>query len=180
MPYIHTRTFRVRHYECDAHGRLQPAAYLGYMQEAAFDGSAAVGYSEARYREIGYYWLAYETDIEWFQSLGYGDSVEIKTWVMDFRRVRSLRAYEFYHAGEKIAQATTDWVLLDTRTLMPAAIPQEIITAYAQSAAACAAAPDCAACFPTARCFSSSTARGMARHRPGGAREQRGLSALSV
>ena len=46
---VHTATFRVRHYECDAYGHLNNANYARYMQEAAFDASAAVGYGKDRY-----------------------------------------------------------------------------------------------------------------------------------
>ena len=49
MPLVHTRNFRVRHYECDAYGHLNNANYLRYMQEAAFDASAAAGYGMLRY-----------------------------------------------------------------------------------------------------------------------------------
>lgn len=130
MTYVHTRTFHVRHYECDAFGRVDHANYLRYMQEAAFDASAAVGYYIERYAEIGYRWLAYETDIEYIQPLRYNDAVEIKTWVADFRRVRSLRHYEMYRAGELVAHASTDWVLLNTEAMYPATIPDDIIQAY--------------------------------------------------
>lgn len=132
MPFVHTASFRVRHYECDRDERVHPANYLRYMQEAAFEASARVGFTPARYVEIGYWWLAYETDIEYLAPLRYNDSFEIKTWVVDFRRVRSLRRYEFYRDGALIARASTDWVLIDMQTLQPATIPQEIIAAYAQ------------------------------------------------
>ena len=49
MPLTHTRTFRVRYYECDANGHLTSANYLRYMQETAFDASTAAGYGIDRY-----------------------------------------------------------------------------------------------------------------------------------
>ena len=64
------------------------------MQEAAFDASAAASYDFRRYREMGRAWLVRETDIIYLRPLAYGDSVVVKTWVLDFRRVRSRRAYE--------------------------------------------------------------------------------------
>ena len=91
--------FRVRHYECDAYGHLNNANYVRYMQEAAFDASAAVGYDKNRYEAMGYLWLAHETEIEYLQPVIYGDTIEVKTWVGDFRRVRSRRFYEFRKAG---------------------------------------------------------------------------------
>lgn len=130
MSYVHIYPFTVRHYECDAFGQVHDANMLRYMQEAAFAGSAAVGYSAKRYSEIGLHWLAYETDVAVHQPLRYGDDIRIRTWVVDFRRVRSLRNYEFYRGDDLVAQASTDWVLIDTQSLRPASIPDEMIAAY--------------------------------------------------
>lgn len=132
MPQTHERTFRVRHSECDAYGFLSHACYLRYMQEAAMDASAALGYDLDRYNEMGSYWLIRETDITFVRPLTYGDSVIVKTWVADFRRVRSRRAYEFRHAqtGAPVARAFTDWVYLDTATQQPVTVPAEMIAAF--------------------------------------------------
>jgi acyl-CoA thioester hydrolase len=132
MPLTHVRTFRVRHYECDAYGHLNYANYLRYMQEAAFDATAAAGYDLARYEAMGRRWLVRETDIEYLRPLRYGDSVQVKTWVADFRRVRSRRAYEFRLAesGALMARAYTDWVFLDSATLRPTPIPRELRAAF--------------------------------------------------
>jgi acyl-CoA thioester hydrolase len=132
MPLIHERTFRVRHYECDAYGHVNHANYPRYMQEAALDASAAAGYDLAWYDNAQKLWLTRQTDITYFRPLTYGDTVIVKTWVADFRRIRSRRAYELRLAesGEIVAEATTDWVFLDSDTNRPATIPQEIIAAF--------------------------------------------------
>jgi acyl-CoA thioester hydrolase len=132
MPLIHQRTFRVRHYECNADGTLHAAHYLRFMQQAAFEASAAAGYDLARYEVLGRHWLIRETEIEHLRPLRYGDAVRIRTWVADFRRVRSRRAYECHHAasGELVARAATDWVFLDTATGRPAAIPDRMMADF--------------------------------------------------
>jgi acyl-CoA thioester hydrolase len=132
MPLEYARTFNIRHYECNAHGRVTDVSYLRYMEEAAFDASAAAGYDLARYATMGRLWLIRETDIEYLRPLRYGDSVKVKTWVADFRRVRSQRAYEFHLAGsgERVACACTDWVFVDSATGRPATIPPEMIVAF--------------------------------------------------
>ncbi len=132
MPLTHVRTFRVRYYECDAHGQVHHANYLRFMQEAAFDASAAAGYDMDRYEEIGCFWLIRETDLEVRRPLRYGDTVAITTYVADFRRVRSRRAYEFHLAGsgEPVALAHTDWAFLDRETERPAQIPDEMKAAF--------------------------------------------------
>jgi acyl-CoA thioester hydrolase len=102
------------------------------MQEAAFDASAAAGYDVARYQAMGRSWLIRETDIHFLRPLRHGDIVEVKTWVADFQRVRSRRAYEFRQAGtgEPVAHAVTDWAFLESATGHPAAIPPELVTAF--------------------------------------------------
>ncbi len=132
MPLTHKRTFRVRSYECDAYGHVNNANYLRYMQEAALDASAAVGYDEARYNALGHIWVIHETNIEYLRPLRFGDSVEVTTWVGDFRRVRSRRMYELRSvaSGELVATATTDWVYIERATLRPARVPPEMIAAF--------------------------------------------------
>jgi acyl-CoA thioester hydrolase len=132
MPLTTKHTFRVRHYECDAYGHLNHANYLRYMQEAAFESSAEAGYDVARYRAINRTWYVRESDITYLRPLAYGDSVNIKTWVSDFRRIRSHRNYDLYDAasGQLAAQAVTDWVFLDAGSLRPITVPPEIVNAY--------------------------------------------------
>jgi acyl-CoA thioester hydrolase len=132
MPLTYQCTFRVRHYECDAYGHVNNANYLRYMQEAAFDASAAAGYDYARYQQMGTGWLIRETDIEYLRPLRYGDSVAVTTWVADFQRVRSRRDYTMSLAGtgEPVARAHTDWVYLNHATGRPAAIPPEMVLAF--------------------------------------------------
>jgi acyl-CoA thioester hydrolase len=132
MPLTNVRTFQVRYHECDSYGRVNHTNYLRYMQEAAFDASAAAGYDLARYEAINRFWLVRETGIEIVCSLRYGDSVRVKTWVADFRRVRSRRMYEFrlVESGELVANAYTDWAFLDSTTRRPVPIPPEMVAAF--------------------------------------------------
>ena len=132
MPLIHERTFRVRYYECDADECVHTANLMRYAQEAAFEASAAAGYDHDRYTEIGHFWLIRETELECFHLLHRNDLVEVRTYVADFRRVRSRRAYEFRLEGseELVALAHTDWVFLDRKTQRPVQIPPEMMTAF--------------------------------------------------
>ncbi len=132
MPLVHTSTFKVRFYECDLYGHVNNANYLRYMQEAAFEASAAAGYDTQRYAQMGRMWYAHATDIEYIRPLKYGDVVAVKTWVVDFRRVTSRRAYELHSAatGELVARATTDWAFLDAQTHKPAVIPDTLIRSF--------------------------------------------------
>lgn len=126
MPLTHTRTFRVRFYECDANGHLNSANYLRYMQETAFDASAAAGYDLERYNILGCFWLIRESQVEYLRPLRYGDRVDITTWIADFRKVTSRRAYEFHQGPDLVARAFTDWVFINAQTGLPVAIPAQL------------------------------------------------------
>ena len=132
MPLTHTRTFKIRQYECDVNGHMNSANYLRFMQETAFDASAAAGYDQDKYRQLHRTWYIRETEIEYVHPLVYEDIVSVKTWVQDFRRVSSRRRYEFYNheTGNLVASAFTDWAYLDTDTGKPVLIPAEMIDAF--------------------------------------------------
>jgi acyl-CoA thioester hydrolase len=104
MALTHTSYFTIREYECDAYGHLNQANYARLMQEAAIQASAAVGYDKARYDALGTVWLARQTTIEYLLPVLAGDEVALRTWVADFRQIRSLRRYEFYRDETLVAR----------------------------------------------------------------------------
>jgi acyl-CoA thioester hydrolase len=132
MPLTHTRTFQVRFAECDMYEHVNSSHYLRYMAEAAFDASSAAGYNMEKYEQMGKTWLIRENQVEFLRSLRYGDTFEVKTWVADFRRVQSLRMYEFRLNGSEdlVARGQTNWIFLDSKTHRPATIPEALKTAF--------------------------------------------------
>ncbi|GMU91716.1 MAG: hypothetical protein AMXMBFR4_07740 [Candidatus Hydrogenedentota bacterium] len=132
MALSHERTFRVRHYECDAYQRMYYTNYLRYIQETAMDASAAAGLDGAWYDEHGFIWLVRETEIEFVRLLRYGDSARVKTWVKNMRQASSRRAYELFRVGDGqlAARAETDWAFLDRSTGRPARIPPAIQSTF--------------------------------------------------
>ncbi|MFA6240044.1 MAG: thioesterase family protein [Candidatus Hydrogenedentales bacterium] len=127
MSIEYERTFRVRHYECDAYEDAFYTSYLRYTQETAMDASTSLGFGGDWYAEQGTIWLVRDTEIEYLHPLRYGDSVVVKTWVENVRMVMSKRAYELRlsDTGQVIARAATDWAYLDIKTGKPTRIPDE-------------------------------------------------------
>jgi acyl-CoA thioester hydrolase len=58
--------------------------------------------------------------------------VEIRTWVENIQRVRSLRKYEFVRKadGKTLVKGETDWVFVDVKSGRPLAIPQEVVDVF--------------------------------------------------
>ena len=132
MPVVFERTFRVRYYECDASGHLNHINYLRYMETAAMEASAAVGYDQAKYDEMKRLWLVRGTEVEYLAPLYSGEQVAVRTWVERFRRVQSRRRYEFVRERDGIvaAQGYTDWAFLHHETHRPTPIPAEMRAAF--------------------------------------------------
>ncbi|NDJ54871.1 MAG: acyl-CoA thioesterase [Chloroflexi bacterium] len=122
------RTFIVRHNECDAYGHVSNTHYLRYMQETAFDASAAMGYDIQWYEQAGHWWFIRETEIEYLAPLQYGDRVTVKTWSGQFWRVHAYRHYELINpdTDQVIARAVSDWAYVDAEQTRPAAIPDDL------------------------------------------------------
>jgi acyl-CoA thioester hydrolase len=130
-----TRRFRVRHYELDVAGRVQVPTYIRYMQEAAIEASAAVGFDTSWYRAHETGWVIRRLIVRCHAAAAYGDEVAVTTWVSELRGVRSTREYDLRRArdGARLARARVHWVYLDLRTGAPTRFPAGFAEAFAPS-----------------------------------------------
>ena len=73
-------------------------------------------------------WVVREHKVEYFLPAYVGEEIEIRTWVENIKRVRSLRKYEFVRKsdGKTLVKGETDWVFVDVKSGRPMAIPQEV------------------------------------------------------
>ena len=103
-----------------------------YATQAALEASADAGYDQARYDELGTLWFIREAGIKYHRPAQCGDALNVKTWVGDFRRMRSRREYELTLAstGQLAASAYTNWIYLSAETGQLVRIPQELIAAF--------------------------------------------------
>lgn len=111
----------------DGNGHVNNVAYVQWMQDVAVKHSDAVGCSDAT-RAAGCTWVARTHKIEYLRPAFAGDRIRLTTWVADFRRVRSLRHYEFHRAadGQLLARGETDWVYIDAQSGRPCSIPESV------------------------------------------------------
>jgi acyl-CoA thioester hydrolase len=124
--------YRVHVFDVDAYGDLRIVRLLHYLQQTASDASAAVGFDSAWYARAGTVWLIHRTTIECCGTAQFDDRVAVRTWVTDFRRVRSQRAYEMRRAadGTLIARGVTDWVYTDIARGTPLQPPADLQSAF--------------------------------------------------
>ena len=111
--------------DLDAFGELRNTTLLRMLQEAATRASSDVGFDAAYYERTGLMWIIRRTRLTLTSPARYGDVLTVRTWIADFRRVRSQREYEVHARDRLVARASTDWVFVDRTTGRPRRIPDE-------------------------------------------------------
>ena len=127
MGHVYTARVRVSHHELDAFGRVYPAAYLRHLAAVAVDASTAAGFDGRWYATNGVHWLVRRTTFALHAPASAGTELEVRTWVEDFRRVRSQRRYDVRKAdGTRVLDAVTDWVLVESASGKLRRVPAEM------------------------------------------------------
>src|SRR5512140_2620586 len=108
----------------DGNGHVNNVAYVQWMQEAAirhFDALGGTPLMEA----AGATWVVHSHKIEYLSPAFAGEEIEVRTWIANARRVRSLRKYEFMRPSDSktLVRGETEWVFVDMRAGRPTAIP---------------------------------------------------------
>ena len=111
----------------DTNGHVNNVTYIQWMQDAAVRHSDACGGTAAMHA-CGGTWVVRSHSIEYLQPAYAGDDIDLATWVVDFRRVRSLRRYRFSHhkSGLVLAKGETLWVYVDGATGRPCTVPETV------------------------------------------------------
>ena len=124
--HIYSRAFTVPVDAIDENGHVNNVAYVRWMQDIAVEHYASIGGIEAQGTEAT--WVVREHKIEYLLPAFSGEEIEIKTWVENIRRVRSLRKYEFMRRsdGKVLVKGETDWVFVDVGTGRPLPIPRKV------------------------------------------------------
>jgi acyl-CoA thioester hydrolase len=117
----------------DENGHANNVTYVQWMQDIAVEHYASIGGVTAQGPDAT--WVVREHKVEYFMPAFENEEIEIKTWVEDIRRVRSLRKYEFTRKndGKVLVKGETDWVFVDAKTGRPLAIPESVSSVFAVS-----------------------------------------------
>ena len=144
--------FRVRHYEMDALGHVNNAVYLHYLEQAAIDHSAALGYDIARLRALGGVFIARRHEIDYLRPASAGDILQVVTWAVELKGAQAVRDYAIYRyeppanarglpddallppdfapPGAPVVLARTHWVWVDAQSGRPRRMPAEMIAPF--------------------------------------------------
>lgn len=129
---IYSRTFIVPAEAIDENGHVNNVAYVQWMQDIAVEHYSAIGGLEAQGRDGT--WVVREHRIEYLLPAFAGEEIEVRTWVENVRRVRSLRRYEFARKsdGKILVKGETDWVFVDAKTGKPLPVPEKVSKVFSE------------------------------------------------
>ena len=129
---IYSKTFTIPESAIDENGHVNNVAYVQWMQDIAVEHYESIGGTNPM-QLAGATWVVREHKVEYLLPAFAGEEIEIKTWLENIRRVRSLRKYEFIRRadGKVLVRGETDWVFVDVKTGVPRAIPEEVSRVFA-------------------------------------------------
>jgi acyl-CoA thioester hydrolase len=127
---IYTKSVTIPETAIDENGHVNNVTYVQWMQDIAVEHYASIGGIQAQGPDAT--WVIREHRIEYLLPAFEGEEIEIRTWVENIRKVRSLRKYEFFRkADEKVlVKGETDWVFVNIKNGHPLEIPQEVANVF--------------------------------------------------
>ena len=128
---IYERRFTVPDTAVDGNGHVNNVTYVQWMQDIAVAHYGFMGGTAAT-QALGATWVVREHKIVYLSPAYAEEEICAQTWVVNLRRVRSLRRYRFARQsdGQLLVRGETDWVFVDTETGRPRRIPEEIASLF--------------------------------------------------
>ena len=130
---VYSKNFTIPASAIDENGHVNNVAYVQWMQDIAVEHYSSIGGIEAQGPDAT--WVVREHRVEYFLPAFAGEDIQIKTWVENLRRVRSLRKYEFVRKSDSrvLVRGETDWVFVNVKSGAPHAIPEAVLRVFLTS-----------------------------------------------
>lgn len=111
--------------------KLTNRSLIGFLEDIAGMHSTKVGFGLNDIERTGLTWILLNWKVKVFKRPLYGETVLVKTWARDTAKFYTYRDFEVYdNSNNKIAIATTKWVLIDAKTMSLIKISDDVIVPY--------------------------------------------------
>jgi acyl-CoA thioester hydrolase len=128
--FEYTRT--VHDEDLDELGHVNNAVYLMYLETAARDHAIREGFSLEDFKAQGVIPIVRSHYITYYKPALHGDALRVSTEVKEVSGPKAVRLNQVKNiaTGELLAEAITEWVWLDAKTLRPKRVPDAIRVAF--------------------------------------------------
>ncbi len=115
--------------DIDDLGHVNNVVYLRWVQDVAAAHWTNNASAEMKKK---YSWVVLRHEIDYRNPAFLGDKLIARTWVSSCEGVRSVRNVKFYQSasGKLVAETKTNWCLLDSQSMRPKRIEQDIISIF--------------------------------------------------
>jgi medium-chain acyl-[acyl-carrier-protein] hydrolase len=116
----HERTYLLHSYEVDVRGRARPGVLFAFLLDSAWSHVRSSAFDFDSLEEQGRFWVVSKFYAHFGRIPRWDESITVKTWGSGTDRLYALRDFVVRsEAGEKVAEATSAWLILDRGTLRP-------------------------------------------------------------
>jgi len=120
VPQVYEENFKIHTYEVDIHNRLTIQALCQFLQEAASNHAALLGFGVEYLLKNNRTWVLSRLAVEIEDFIPLGEIITIKTWPADTDKLFFIRDFEIENSNSKIiGSATSYWIFLDTEKRRP-------------------------------------------------------------
>lgn len=128
---IFNQTITITKEAIDINLHVNNVMYIQWMQDVAMAHSQEVGDTFEVQKQRSFMWVVKSHSIEYLHSAYEGEDIHVKTWCEKYKKSASIRGYEFTNKkGQILARAKTIYVCLNSLTLRPMKIPEDIDSLY--------------------------------------------------
>ncbi len=112
-----TYKIKTNWHDTDANRIVRPSKIVEYMQETANRQCESSGLPLEKLRdEKGLAFILGALSLNIYQPLHAYEEIEVRTWCREAKSYIFMRYFEIVREGEKIAEASSTWVLIDLNT----------------------------------------------------------------
>lgn len=132
MPPVYEHHLEVGPGDLDELRHVNNLRYFSWMQAAAWEHSAAQGWTPDRMAKQGWAWVIRSQAIDYFRPAFAGDAIVVRTWVADMEKTRTRREFRIHRGEERtlIASARMVFAMVDLVRGKARSIPSELGDAF--------------------------------------------------
>lgn len=129
IPEIFSREIIVPQSAIDARGHVNNLVYLEWCLEVAEAHWETKANAELKKK---FAWYVLHHSIDYKASVFEGEKLKVETWIANYKGAKCERLYKIIRLTDQkiIIEAKTDWCLVNTNTLRPSKITEEISTLF--------------------------------------------------
>lgn len=128
---IFEKNYTVENRDIGDNNKATNKAMLKYLENIACRHSDEVGYGINSIEQTNVVWILLDWKFKVIERPVYGQTIKVRTWSRKMEKCCAYRDFEIYDENEnKLAIATTKWVLLNAKNRKIQRIPEELKNKY--------------------------------------------------